>query len=159
MSRRLLAAGRVLLWGAVALVWVRGALTFFPGATGKPRPAEAQSVQQSFPGDPGRAVAVRFAQEYLTYGKDGHLQKIIDNFNRKMFFTFNNQGLLEGIDGENGKKATYKYNGLLELTESKDVDGLFDLGSNIWSIGPSMSLPSPTWSIPAASTMRAKPAA
>jgi YD repeat-containing protein len=40
-----------------------------------------------------------------------------------MFFTFNAQGLLERIDGENGKKAEYKYNGLSELVESKDVDG------------------------------------
>lgn len=71
MSRRLLAVGRILLWGAVALVWVRGALTFFPGASGAPRPAEAQAPKQSFPEDPARAVALRFAQEYLTYGKDG----------------------------------------------------------------------------------------
>jgi conjugative transposon protein TcpC len=70
MSRRLLAAGRILLWGAVALVWVRGALTFFPGASSAPKPAEAQSSKQSFPEDPAKAVAVRFAQEYLTYGKD-----------------------------------------------------------------------------------------
>ena len=71
MSRRLLAAGRILLWGAVALVWVRGALTFFPGASNAPKPAEAQAAKQAFPEDPARAVAVRFAQEYLTYGKDG----------------------------------------------------------------------------------------
>jgi hypothetical protein len=71
MSRRLLVAGRVLLWGAVALVWVRGAMTFFPGATSASRPAEAQPSVVSFPEDAGQAVAVRFAQEYLTYGKDG----------------------------------------------------------------------------------------
>jgi hypothetical protein len=75
MSRRLLAAGRILLWGAVALVWVRGALTFFPGATGAARPAEAQAVKASFPEDPGRAVAVSFAQEYLTFGKDGTTER------------------------------------------------------------------------------------
>lgn len=75
MSRRLLAAGRILLWGAVALVWVRGALTFFPGATGAAKPAEAHAVKQSFPEDPARAVAVRFAQEYLTFGKDGTTER------------------------------------------------------------------------------------
>ena len=70
MSRRLLAVGRILLWGAVALVWVRGALTFFPGISNAPRPAEAQAPKMSFPEDPARAVALRFAQEYLTYGND-----------------------------------------------------------------------------------------
>lgn len=59
----------------------------------------------------------------LTYAKDGHLEKLVDNFNRKIFFHFNEQGLLSGIDGENGKKATYTYNKLSELASSKDVDG------------------------------------
>ncbi|MGH2722248.1 MAG: conjugal transfer protein [Actinomycetota bacterium] len=71
MSRRLLAAGRVLLWGAVVLVWVRGAVSLFPGAAAGSRPAEAQAARQAFPEDPARAVAARFAQEYLTYGTDG----------------------------------------------------------------------------------------
>lgn len=71
MSRRLLAAGRVLLWGAVVLVWVRGAVSLFPGATGGSRPAEAQAARHAFPEDPARAVATRFTQEYLTYGSDG----------------------------------------------------------------------------------------
>ena len=31
----------------------------------------------------------------LTYGKDGHLRRLVDNFNRKMFFTFNAQGFIE----------------------------------------------------------------
>lgn len=79
MSRRLLAAGRILLWGAVALVWVRGALTFLPEATSGAKRAEAQQVKQSFPEDPARAVAVRFVEEYLTYGKDG-----TDNRNRRL---------------------------------------------------------------------------
>ena len=71
MSRRLLAAGRVLLWGAVVLVWVRGAVSLFPGAAGGSRPAEAHAARQAFPEDPARAVAARFTQEYLAYGGDG----------------------------------------------------------------------------------------
>jgi conjugative transposon protein TcpC len=71
MSRRLLAAGRVLLWGAVALVWIRGAVTLLPGNGAGSRPAEAQAARQAFPEEPARAVAARFAHEYLTYGKDG----------------------------------------------------------------------------------------
>ncbi len=59
----------------------------------------------------------------LTYGKDGHLQRLIDNFNRKMFFTFDNKGLLSKIEGENSKKATYTYNNEGELIASTDVDG------------------------------------
>ena len=59
----------------------------------------------------------------LSYGRDGHLQKIVDNFNRKIFFTFNAQGYLDQVDGEGGKKAHYKYNELGELIFSKDVDG------------------------------------
>src|SRR6185437_694723 len=44
----------------------------------------------------------------LTYGRDGKIQKLVDNFNRKMFFTFNSAGLLEKIQGENNKEADYK---------------------------------------------------
>jgi YD repeat-containing protein len=53
----------------------------------------------------------------------GHLRQIKDNFNRKMFLTFNTQGLLTQIDGENSKKATFSYNSDNELVASKDVDG------------------------------------
>lgn len=59
----------------------------------------------------------------LGYGKDGRLAKLTDNFNRKIFFNFNNRGLLESIDGENKKRAEYRYNGKDELVYSKDVDG------------------------------------
>ena len=59
----------------------------------------------------------------FSYGKDGHLAKVVDNFNRKMFFYFNSQGFLERIEGENGKKAEYKYNSSGELVSSHDVDG------------------------------------
>src|SRR5690606_6923731 len=56
------------------------------------------------------------------YGKDGKIAKIVDNFNRKMFFTFNAQGLVEKISGENGKVASYQYNNKGELIKSTDVD-------------------------------------
>ncbi len=59
----------------------------------------------------------------LSYGKDRHLQKLIDNFNRKIFFTFGSDGLVSKIEGENGKRAEYKYNKLGELIYSRDVDG------------------------------------
>ena len=51
------------------------------------------------------------------------IEKIIDNFNRKIFFTFNNQGLVDKIAGENGKEAQYRYNASKELVSSRDVDG------------------------------------
>lgn len=56
------------------------------------------------------------------YGEDGRLAKIQDNFNRKMFFTFEN-GLVKTIEGENKKKASYDYNAKGELLASTDVDG------------------------------------
>ena len=40
-----------------------------------------------------------------------------------MFFTFNTQGLLETIEGENGKTRRVSYNANQELVSSKDVDG------------------------------------
>ena len=61
MSRRILAAGRILLWGAVALVWIRGALTFFPGATGEPRPAtQPAPVPRREPYAPPQAIVHAF---------------------------------------------------------------------------------------------------
>src|SRR5690606_23721887 len=47
----------------------------------------------------------------------------VDNFNRKMFMSYNTQGLLSKIEGENGKTAIYKYGKRAELIYSKDVDG------------------------------------
>lgn len=59
----------------------------------------------------------------FTYDKAGHLNKMIDNHNRKCFFSFDNKGLVEKIQCENNQVATYKYNGLAELVESKDGAG------------------------------------
>jgi YD repeat-containing protein len=59
----------------------------------------------------------------ITYAKDGHPQKLIDNFNRKIFFEFDSQGLLTKLEGENGKSTEYKYNSGGELVYSRDVDG------------------------------------
>lgn len=58
----------------------------------------------------------------LFYDKTGHLSYIQDSLNRRITFTFNRIGKVEKIVGENGKVATYKYNGN-ELVESKDTDG------------------------------------
>ncbi len=57
------------------------------------------------------------------YGPDGHLRKLLDNFNRKLFFEYNSRGLVAKVEGENGKVATYQYNADDELVQSKDVDG------------------------------------
>ena len=53
--------------------------------------------------------------------KDGNLEKLVDNFNRKIFFTFNNKGLISKLEGENGKATSYTYNDSAELTLSKDA--------------------------------------
>ena len=59
----------------------------------------------------------------LTYGRDAHIQKLVDNFNRKMYFTFNAQGFISKIQGENSKECEYKYNNNGELVWAKDTDG------------------------------------
>jgi len=59
----------------------------------------------------------------ISYGRDGKIEKIADNFNRKLLFTWNRLGLVERIEGENGKKAEYAYNDQFELTKSTDFDG------------------------------------
>ena len=51
----------------------------------------------------------------LTYGKDGHLQKVVDNFNLKIFFEFNSQALVSKIEGENNTVLQYAYNEWDEL--------------------------------------------
>jgi len=59
----------------------------------------------------------------LSYAPDGRLSKMVDNFNRKMFFTFNKRGRIERIEGESKKETSYKYNDQDELVYSKDADG------------------------------------
>ncbi|MEK6578656.1 MAG: DUF6531 domain-containing protein, partial [Bdellovibrionota bacterium] len=59
----------------------------------------------------------------LKYSRDGHLEHLEDNFNRKMNFSFNGQGLVAKVSGENGKSAEYEYNALSELARSKDSEG------------------------------------
>ncbi len=59
----------------------------------------------------------------LSYLKDGKIEKLVDNLNRKMFFTFNNQGRLAKVQGEDGLEASYKYNSKGELEESRDAEG------------------------------------
>jgi uncharacterized protein RhaS with RHS repeats len=57
------------------------------------------------------------------YTSDKQVRKVVDNFNRKIFMEFNDRGLVSKLEGENGKKAVYTYNGDDELVESKDVEG------------------------------------
>lgn len=77
----------------------------------------------------------------ITRTKDGsRIAKIQDNFNRRMFFTYNTKGLVEKIEGENGKVAAYKYDSKDALLESKDVDGnvytfKYDARFNMTEIG------------------------
>jgi len=59
----------------------------------------------------------------ISYGRDGKIDRIADNFNRKLLFSWNRLGLVEKIEGENGKKAEYVYNDQFELTKSTDFDG------------------------------------
>lgn len=58
----------------------------------------------------------------LTY-KNDLLEKLVDNQNRKMSFTFNSKKLLEKIELDGGKSAVYKYNAQDELISSKDMEG------------------------------------
>lgn len=76
----------------------------------------------------------------LTYTKDGHLEKLVDNFHRRMFFKWNSKGTLDAIEGENGKKVVYEYNGAGQLAKSTDIDGniytyQYDRDSNVVEIG------------------------
>ncbi|MCM0605331.1 MAG: RHS repeat protein [Xanthomonadaceae bacterium] len=58
----------------------------------------------------------------LTY-KNGLLEKLIDNQNRKMFFSFNAKKLVEKIELEGSGSSAYKYNPQDELISSKDMQG------------------------------------
>jgi len=74
-----------------------------------------------------RGKLVRIAdknQNYvnISYGRDGRMKTIEDNFNRRINFAFNQAGKISGITGDGGKVGSYEYDGNL-LVKSKDVDG------------------------------------
>lgn len=76
----------------------------------------------------------------LSYGKDHRLEKLKDNFNRRMVFNFNTQGLVGSVEGENSKKAEFKYDNHNDLVWSKDVEGnvysyKYDRNHNMIEIG------------------------
>lgn len=56
----------------------------------------------------------------FSYGKDGHLKEMEDNFHKKMEFTFNDKGLVSEVRAD-GVAAVYQYNNRNELIYSKDV--------------------------------------
>ena len=58
----------------------------------------------------------------MTY-KGNLLDRLTDNLNRKMVFTFNPKNLVSSIALDGGKSAVYKYNAQDELISSKDMDG------------------------------------
>src|SRR5947209_1707143 len=67
VRRVLMVCGRVLLWGAVALVLVRGVLSIVEPARSAARPVVTSSPAGRFPQDAATAFAARFAHDYLTY--------------------------------------------------------------------------------------------
>ena len=76
--------------------------------------------------DQGQLVRVQDTNDnYIKFAYDdsGHLKKLKDNFNRKMFFEFNSKGLLKKVKGLNDKTAQYKYDDEERLAVSKDSEG------------------------------------
>ena len=59
----------------------------------------------------------------MTYGKEGTWEKLIDNANRKMFFSYNKHKKVIKIQAESGKTVEYTYNDLDELTSARDEAG------------------------------------
>jgi hypothetical protein len=72
--RPLVTLGRVALWAAVGLVFVRGAVSLLPEANAEPRTARAVVAAPVFPSGPAMAFASRFATDYLSFadGEDRH---------------------------------------------------------------------------------------
>lgn len=69
LRRNVVLAGRVLLWTALALLALRGAVTTVVELTSPPAAGvvAVDAVDAAFPVDAARALATRFAQDYLTY--------------------------------------------------------------------------------------------
>ncbi|MBI4925615.1 MAG: hypothetical protein HY843_06790 [Bdellovibrio sp.] len=59
----------------------------------------------------------------LYHKDDGGLEKIVDNFNRKIFVSLNSNGKIIKIQGENKKETIYQYNDKNDLVYSKDAEG------------------------------------
>lgn len=71
--RAVIIAGRIALWGAVVLVFGRGIVSLFGGASAVapdgPAKAGVQTAE-AFPANEATALALRFAADYLTYDAD-----------------------------------------------------------------------------------------
>lgn len=74
--RPLVLAGRLLLWAAIVVLAIRGAvgvvveLTGEAGTAGTPVDGGAATEETTFPVDAATAFAARFAQDYLTYAAE-----------------------------------------------------------------------------------------
>jgi YD repeat-containing protein len=58
----------------------------------------------------------------FTYA-DNHLDTLTDNFGRVLHFTFNDDGLVKRIEGQDKRAAAYWYNSSRDLISSKDSAG------------------------------------
>lgn len=58
----------------------------------------------------------------LSYDENGHLKELKDHLDRRMAFTVSEAGLVEGIQGDNGKECIYEYSAEGQLIFSRDVD-------------------------------------
>lgn len=67
MHRALVTAGRVVLWGTVGLLLVRGVVSVLRPAAPPPRRAASAVTGHGFPTEAASAFAARFAHDYLTY--------------------------------------------------------------------------------------------
>jgi hypothetical protein len=63
-------AGRLVLWGTVLLIVVRGAGDLFAGGSQDSSPATAVVATRGWPHDEARAFAVDFARAYLTFAPE-----------------------------------------------------------------------------------------
>jgi YD repeat-containing protein len=67
-----------------------------------------------------RKVADKSGGNFIAITRKGTTIQVVDNSNRKMILNLNSKGLLERIDGENGKKVAYKYSNKDELIKATD---------------------------------------
>jgi YD repeat-containing protein len=54
----------------------------------------------------------------FSYDADNRLKQVVDNYGRKMTLTFNSRGLVESIEGDQGKSASYRYDDQYNLIYS-----------------------------------------
>ena len=67
MRRYAVLGGRILLWAAIGIVFLRGAVSLVRPARPPAAVAATEAAGPTFPVDEARAFAARFAHDYLTY--------------------------------------------------------------------------------------------